>query len=258
MSWTIETSGRAVWMLASDSRSICCDTAVPENGIAVSEKGGCESSDVVISLLPSNGQYFPPVDESYVRGNDLVCRYPQRSGDLFGLELCHRVIPIDASCLAIETICSIQTALLDCHPTCDVASNLQILPADDTDGDAIEESASPGPETALNFKNPVSLNFASSTMTPPAITRLGWKNSGSNSRGEVHLALPPSDRAAAAILVDEKLDYSFRYRLLAEFLEKGVIRKARVWTVVWSVNPSVQQIQHTYQQLLNEPLPLTP
>lgn len=267
MSWTIKESGKAVYASSSGDWTICCDTADPQAGIGVSREGAVsgeadrDPAESAIRLLPSEGQAFPALEETYVRGNDLVCRYPQRDDDLFGLEVCYRVIPLETSGLAIETICSIQTTLLDCHPTCDVASGLQVLVDDSLLNDsALLAGLAQGSQVTGHevVGQAVSLAYGNSPSTPPAITRLKWQVSDNEIDGEIHLILPPSDRAAAAVIDPVANDETIRYRLLAEFLEKGVIRKARVWTVLWKTIPNVQQVQHGYQQLMKEPLPLTP
>ncbi len=70
------------------------------------------------------------------------------------------------------------------------------------------------------------------------------------------LLFPPSDQAAVGLLAK---DESFlQIRLLAEFLEKGVIRKTRYWVTFWRHHPTYAEILDCYIQLQHEPLPLTP
>ena len=75
---------------------------------------------------------------------------------------------------------------------------------------------------------------------------------------QMQLAREICSKGRAARMEHPLAPNSIRYRMLAEFLEKGVIRKSRFWTTRWSDEPSESRLLDTYRVLMNEPLPLTP
>lgn len=244
----------------SPAWTVKCSTTNPSNGVWFGSFEAVFDSAEAVAVLPSEGQRFPPLDEAYVRGSDLVLRYPQADGFLFGLEICHRVVFCEADVVAVESICSIQTNLLDCHPTFDLASRWAL---GQVEPQLLSELA-----TGALGSQAVSLKLAGTHTMPPMVTRLRMpsessepqnhpQNSGSPTQGEAYLLLPPSD-CRAARMEHPLAPNSIRYRMLAEFLEKGVIRKSRFWTTRWSDEPSESRLLDTYRVLMNEPLPLTP
>ncbi|XZE52600.1 hypothetical protein SH139x_004302 [Planctomycetaceae bacterium SH139] len=191
---------------------------------------------------------FPAMTENYFRGHDAIAMMPQDATSSFGLVVTQRVSFCEANFCALETIIAVQTSLLDSLPTIDLISDfggqpLTLVPA--------AGEADPLSEHAVL---PSTRNNSSLTQIP-AVIELNATPSHS-AAGSTVLMLPPSDRAAASEL--EPSATHLHIRLLAEFLEKGVIRKARFWTVRWAEQPAESAVAQLYQRLLCEPLPLTP
>jgi hypothetical protein len=259
VSWIIDQAGTATFENSS-AWTVQCSTTSPSSGIWFGNHDAVFDSAEAVGILPSEGQHFPLLDESYVRGVDLVLRYPQADGFLFGLEICHRVVICEADVVGVESICSIQTDLLDCHPTFDIISRWAL--------GQVEPQLQSDLATGVPGSQAVSLKLAATHTMPPTITRLQMtgelvephthpQSHGSLPQGEAYLLLPPSD-CRAARMEQPLAPNSIRYRMLAEFLEKGVIRKSRFWTTRWSEAPDNSRLLDTYGQLMNEPLPLTP
>lgn len=255
MTWTTDASG---WARFSDDRSpwrVRTAPARPESGLLFYRSDAREPSEDALGLprlLPPGDQPFPPLAESYSRGNDLIANLPQPvtspprgsqpTGPEFGLELCHRVVRSTPELMVIETIVAVQTSLLDSHPTVDLA-------CDGLGRSVPDLAAALGDSRDWLIHSHVDADRR--TTAPPSATCFP----GSGDTDTTVVLLPPSDRAAAA---DQSPPGSVRYRLLAEFLEKGVIRKARFWTVRSLAPPSDRSIAELYAQLLHIPLPLTP
>lgn len=259
MNWIIDDSGRARY---SDERSpwqIGCEPARPEAGLWIDLRPDPAVTDAAapsVRLLPPPGAEFPPLAEVYSRGSDLIANLPQTADSEFGLNLCHRVVRATPELVVCETIVAIQTDLLDSHPTLDLVC--------DAVGRPLENIASLGvgdeDDALINADN-----GKRATASPPAATRLDE----SPRTGVCVILLPPSDRAVAEdrsqLPVPQLPGSQFTspappicYRLLAEFLEKGVIRKARYWTCRWAAEPSEAAVAELYRELLHIPLPLTP
>lgn len=264
MTWITDASG---WARFSDDRSpwrVRTAPDRPEAGLLFYRADAPEPGGDALGLprlLPPGDHPFPPLAESYVRGNDLVASLPQTSATEFGLEICHRVIRSDSELIAIETIVAVQTDLLDSHPTIDLVC--------DATGRAIDDLIAPRGDARDGLLDSPS-DAGRSTSVPPAATYFAEPRSSGSSvaspgaSGATVVWLPPSDRAAAADLsaassgATESAGGATRYRLLAEFLEKGVIRKARFWTARFAAPPSDQDIAQLYAQWMQIPLPLTP
>lgn len=246
MTWITDASGFARF---SDDRSpwrVRTAPDRPETGLLFYRTDAPEPDGErtgLPRLLPPGDHPFPPLGESYVRGNDLLASLPQTPAVEFGLELCHRVIRATSEMMVIETIVAVQTNLLDSHPTVDLA-------CDAAGRSVVDLAAALG--DARQWLIHSHGDAGRSTKQPPPATC--FTDSGNTDTTVV--LLPPSDRAAAADISPVGRD-AIRYRLLAEFLEKGVIRKARFWTGRFLAPPSDQAVAQLYAELMHTPLPLT-
>lgn len=266
MNWIIDDNGRARFSDEANSWQLGSLPARPEAGLWIDRRldpaafvgTAIEEAPASVRLLPPPGQTFPPLAEVYIRGRDLIANLPQASGSEFGLNLCHRVVRTTPELIVCETIVTIQTDLLDSHPTLDLVCDSAGRPLEN-----IESSGGADEDEALIS----AAGGTRSTIAPPAATRLDE----SPRPGVCVILLPPSDRAVAEDRSRHAADQAaaeqaggssaappIRYRLLAEFLEKGVIRKARYWTCRWAEEPSEAAVAELYRELLHIPLPLTP
>jgi hypothetical protein len=193
--------------------------------------------------IPDNAspiRCFPPLLEAYVRSGTLIAVLPQADEHNFGVNITHQVLVADQDKLVLETVVAIQTSFLDSHPTIDLVAN-------GIDGEVHGLLATSG------RNHPVTLqHLREQTQHPPT----GSRFIRSAHVGSAFLLLPPSDRAVASI--QPAAADTVCYRLLSEFMEKGVIRKARFWTCVWANTPDLAQLQQAYDELVQQPLPLSP
>jgi len=183
--------------------------------------------DQSVALVPSGEAPLPVLDEQFVRGDELHLAFPQDGGGSdFGFRVVIRpvlipAIPIDGQRIAIELMVSVETSLLDTHPTLDL-----IAPA----GGEVQNLTMHDPEGDLYLAR--------------------------DDAGEVDVLLGPQD-AGFTSRVDEA--GKLRLRLFGEFLEKGVIRRARPWLILnRSEQPVPESGREQAWRLLGEsPVPLT-
>lgn len=212
-------SGQSVWM--------------------VKARGGAEGIELLFgnsSLLvaSTNELPLPVLDEQFVRGDELHLYFPQPSeGFDFGFRLVIR--PVSGQDFEttedrafFELMISVQTSLLDLHPTLDL-----LIPS-------AEHSES---------------------------------NELTGKTGEIHFGRSPNESAAVilgpqdgpyASAVDEVSDgasspgHGLGIRLFGEFLEKGVIRRARPWLVLDRSTGSLEESElgDVWRELKESPVPL--
>jgi len=168
------------------------------------------------------------VQEAYVRENDLIVRYEQSGDDLFTFQLNWRVLPTDVlSALAIELWISVQTTLLDTHPKIDVRSR-----------------------AAGAMWHDLTLNDLSIEKSDTTAIGL-FKKAGVTSMLMIH----PSDAHQSKRVRDRSED--FTVRMFGEFMEKGVIRRARLCFFSVPGELSRHTMINQYRAFIDSPLPLT-
>ena len=157
--------------------------------------------------------------------------YPQAAGSTYAERLAFMPIQTTKNLIVLEVTISIQTDLLDTHPKIDIDSCCRSIdshvPTDESGDDEVEGAGSAPISVAASKGHSVSV------------------------------LLGPHD---SPFTTNHSTDSLLRLRLFGEFLEKGVIRKARPWIVVdRSGDPSSeQQLEKWWKQLCGSPLPLTP
>lgn len=175
-------------------------------------------------LCASQQQSMPPLDEQFVRGSELHLWYPQTDGQ-YGLRLQIQPIASSPTRLVLQITAAIQTSFLDTHPTLDIgllSDEFVFHSASNVDGPAIT-SANAGNTSVAVLLGPHDSPFTSVKNHPPAG------------------------------------DAESRLVMFGEFLEKGVIRKARPWFVIDRSGQqlSEEELQTHWTQLSQSPLPLT-
>ncbi len=198
----------------------------PHKGVRVESANGELCSLLRVHPQPAHGL---AIQESYVRQQDLIIAYSQSDDDQYGFQLNWRLRDLDnqPDVFGIELWLSIQTRLLDTHPTIELSSH-----CDSAQWKPMDVSA--GVENILSS---------------PAVhtSRLGL---------HCMVFAQPSD-AIQCELVESDVATECRWRLFGHFLEKGVIRRARFFAVV-SVSPLHEDLERDiFAQLVNSPLPLT-
>lgn len=193
---------------------------------------------LAVEPLPSHSMQ---VEELYVRQSDLIVRFAQGRSDRFGFQIDWRLIePPKGFDLGLEVWISVQTNLLDAAPQLRVASSgnsqaqwreyrhqqLSIDRTTETDGwaDGLKSSIA-----ALGIDQEGCHGLW--LIEPRDQSQLRWKS-----------------KPSAAVRQAE---------LFGQFLEKGVIRRARMQLLVRDQPISETDIQQAYQALLQRDLPLT-
>ena len=173
---------------------------------------------------PVDQAELPRVAEQFVRGDQLHLSFPQ--ADLpYGLRLAMEPVFSEREYLVIEATISIQTSLLDTHPKLDIA-----VAADQT-------------------RTPRVNGFSAQGGSPPISV-------ASTAAATVAVLLGPHD---APFTTNRSSSGVVNLRLFGDFLEKGVIRKARPWFVVDRGRKiSDATIRGIWERLSASPLPLTP
>jgi len=184
-------------------------------------------ADSTVQFKPVESTTLPAADEQFVRGRRWNVNYPQ-SEHQHALRMAFEAIDTTSESLLLEVTLSIQTDLLDTHPKIDIQF----------DGDSVETfNVISGSATANGHSGSAAVTTARS--------------------GNVFAAvfLGPYD---SPFTTDLSTPESLKLRLFGEFLEKGVIRKARPWILLSHApsEPTESELQAIWEQLASRPLPL--
>jgi len=230
--WTTDQLGLAVW--SDDGAEWYFDARGGDAGIGVvaadeSDPNAFDASGRYVSLNPAQPDLLPAAAEQFVRGDRWHVNYPQGDGS-YALRLAFQPIESVKDLIVVELTISIQTDLLDTHPRIDMDALCQSIDSmvpGDPSGDEVEDAGSA----------PISVATSDDHHTC--------------------VLLGPHD---SPFTTNHSTDSLLRLRLFGDFLEKGVIRKARPWIVIdRSGNPPSQaRLQSWWTQLCGSPLPLTP
>ena len=241
---TSENSAIAAWELGEEnttSATLTVATDTPLSG------GTLQIGDDAVSLLAleKKGEGDSPLD-MYVRGNDLVARYNSQ-GHPFEREVYWRVIDCDAleqsesddqSLVGVELIYSLQTDSLDSNPAPKVTSLVPIK--------SFKVFSVVGASTDANRSWKASDDLASSQLLVATLV------------GGAKLAIGafPSDLARLEV-ENPKSPCPVVFHLNSDFLEKGVIRRTRMF--VCCGGPEVDEARLIQQAtaFLNSEIPLT-
>ena len=170
------------------------------------------------------------IEDSFARGSDLMVRYGQSPSDLFAFQLDFRVVPESAlgpfAC-GLDIWLSVQTQLLDSHPTLEVRN--QLLSAQLSAIDSRGEPAARDSLAALFYEADA---------------------------GRVAILIHPSDQCQAE-LVSSPDALSSGVRLFGNFMEKGVIRRGRLRCLIGQATIDRHQLVDAYAKFAISPLPLT-
>ena len=220
--WKPNDIGLATW--TQGDRVLTIDARGGSHGIGV---GAGNGSNVSICAVESD--QLPSAGEQYLRGEEWHVNYPQ-GGSSYALRLAFAVIDSSDTRLVLEVCVSIQTDLLDLHPKLDVEVDCQdidsLVPSNQFGGAAVM-----GAGTA-----PISI--------------------AKGKTGSTSVLLGPHDHP---FTTNHSTDMLLRLRLFGDFLEKGVIRKARPWLVFdFDKRGDDATLEKDWHRLCESPLPLTP
>lgn len=228
--WTIEeqrereavnVSERLVGHIIADGHEWVCRATGGTDGISLGDPDGL----LHLTVQPSQGENLPVAVENYVRGDEWKVTFPQSTGQ-FGLRISLRAVFASATRLVLEPTLSIQTSLLDTHPTLMLSAM-----GGTTESSLIEVESS---------EQKVSVHSV----------RLAGQ------AGQIAVLLGPYD---APFTADHSSDQRVELQIFGEFLEKGVIRKARPWVILDRSETGLSKfdLQHYAKSLCETPLPLT-
>lgn len=171
------------------------------------------------------------VEESYVRGSDLITAFDQSEADQFAFQLNYRILMDPAP--GIEVWMSVQTDDLDSEPVLKISCN------------------SPSGEywEILTHDSVLGTDIKSADSGPAALI------SSSNGQTGIWL-IQPSDQRHAELLSSPG-EPTQSIELFDHFMEKGVIRRARMRFHLHAGEVSDSQLKSLYEAFANSDLPLT-
>ncbi len=231
--WTTDQLGLAVWRDGSSAWYV--DARGGDFGVGVIDSGddfasAWEVPGRLASLSPVDQDFLPVAGEQFVRGDQWHVNFPQGDSS-YALRLALQPIETAGDLLVLEATISIQTDLLDTHPKIDLDVLCQsihsFVPTDESGDDEVDDAGSA----------PISL--------------------ATSARHSTSILLGPHD---SPFTTNHSTDSLLRLRLFGDFLEKGVIRKARPWIVIDRSGkpPTEARLEAWWRQLCRSPLPLTP
>ena len=180
-----------------------------------------------LKISPKPSHSFA-IQEAYIRQNDLIVRYEQANDDLYTVQLNWRRLESDIpGALYLEVWISVQTSLLDTHPVIEVRSR------------------TPDAKWRGLTLNDLQIEKRDSTVLGQ-VTKSGVTSV---------IMLDPSD-AHQARRIDDPND-EFSLKLLGDFMEKGVIRRARLRLLVVAQELSRSKMIEEFREFTDSPLPLT-
>ena len=205
------------------------DPRAPQTGMRLERTQQNSQSNIaqIFRVTPKPSHSFN-IEEAYVRENDLIVRYEQSGDDLFTFQLNWRRLESELpGALAIELWISVQTSLLDTHPIVDVRSR-----------------ATDAQWHGLSLDD---LSIEKSDVTAVGL----FKKAGVTSLIMVH----PTDAHQTKRIRDKNEDFTLR--IFGQFMEKGVIRRARLCFLSAPGEISRYTMIKAYRAFIDSSLPLT-
>jgi len=220
------------WQLQSDQAFLETDQwhaeldpRAPTSGLQL--RFGANLIGQFLKISPKPSHSFA-IQEAYVRQNDLIVRYEQANQDLYTVQLNWRRLECNIpDALSLEVWISVQTSLLDTHPTIEVRSR-----------------------TSDAQWHGITLNDLQPETGDSTVIGL-VKKSGVTSI----IMIDPSD-ALQARRISERSD-EFSLRILGDFMEKGVIRRARLRLLAATSELPRSKMVREFRAFADSPLPLT-
>jgi hypothetical protein len=198
----------------------------PAAGLDLRHHGKACGTLLRVIPLPSHARC---IQEAYVRESDLIVRYEQDGNDLYSFQLNWRAFDSGLSdALGLEMWLSIQTSLLDTYPTVDIRS-----------------LTSGGPWTTLTLRD---VHQSEEDWTAGIVSRCADQST---------LIMVQASDAQQADLQPCQSPLENSLRMFGSFMEKGVIRRARLCLVATPHELQQTEIEQAYAQFSACPLPLT-
>jgi hypothetical protein len=219
------------------------ELTTPESGISILAPNKKEVAGILSVSFPKPS--LPLRQDCYIRQSDLIVVYPPREMRKFHLQLDYRILNATSETLLIEIWISVQTYLLDNHPVVSLISPFfsNELTTNQTDADGTIGLCESGrkfepakiatvvPKIAV-VAGPVSPDLFMAMLNHP---RDQFDTTWSRSESHPHLEA----------------------KLFGHFMEKGVIRRARMRCLMSAQPFSQGLLQEAYDAFVKSPLPLT-
>ncbi len=241
-----------IWKLEQSQAAFCYgpwegsfDLTQPEQGLHIVAPKGSKIDNVLAVVFPNPHQPFH--QDCYTRLGDLVAAYPQRDSRKFNVQLDYRLLEVTAESLLVELWISVQTYLLDSHPSVSVqcsldASSVTNYVANEMDklsveSDDLEIAGDANSPLAARHRSVITGQIAEKGLYvawfnhPRDQFDTTWSKQGDEGNDEAHL--------------------------FGHFMEKGVIRRGRMRCLIHEKPLSLSTIQDSYRSFAESPLPLT-
>jgi hypothetical protein len=240
--WTLDG---VIGTLRCGALSACVDLARPDLGVQQTRLNGrvLPGRLLAIEREAENSAWPLVVDDAYVRGDDLVATYHPSDNWPYSPQLywCAGSLEgVDEFLCALSLMISLETHLLDTWPRICVGSQLaseELLRIDPRSG--ASQTLQPG-----------------DTIHPSTTACCLVKRLADLPISYVEI-MPPSDFRQLTIQRDEAGRLRADWRLFADFLEKGVIRRAQLQTAFVPRENDVRLALSCCQAMDRRPLPLT-
>jgi hypothetical protein len=259
-------TAQAVWTLEGTTGKLRCgklagqlDVARPSNGVAValgSERASLavlsacratESRIAAAAVRANDSLSWPPsLDDAYIRGSDLVASYRPTSDWPYSPQLywqANTLSSVEGLQLSLSLLVSVQTHLLDTWPRIHIASQ---VPSAEAVRISISESGQAEIVPIEREERILPAGFSCGIVRRLTIAPLSYiEIMASSDFRELGFAPSASDESIA------------EWHLFADFLEKGVIRRARVHAALLSRKNDVELAVECCRAIEKCPLPLT-
>ncbi len=214
--------------------SVRLHPASPADGLQFARQEASWGPCPVLSVRPLP-EHALTLEEAYVRESDLIVRFGQSDSDTYAFQLNWQLLPGNAPfAVGVELWVSTQTSLLAAKPQLEIASggagewSWEIWEHARFGGEAPSDERPAGPAALIS---------------KAADGLVVWLVEPSDQR---HVVLETSPDQATQ-----------RVRLFGHFMEKGVIRRARMRFLVAEGDVSEADLVAAYQEFARSPLPLT-
>lgn len=227
------------------------DVAHPDRGLQLASLNGVEVGGPLFAIAresdePSNGRWPLSAADVFVRGHDLVATYGPSDDWPFAPQIywhADSLSAVDDVRASLSLLVSVQTHLLDTHPRLSVISKIRSseqLYFSVTEGEEIEVRPA---ERDFTLRARGSLCCL--------LCRLA---DGQTSYVEI---VPATDFREARIRTAQHGQTETVWQLFSDFLEKGVIRRARIFAAFVPQEKDVELAVECCTAIEQAPLPLT-
>lgn len=205
------------------------------------------------ALVPCSGEFWRitspldrthprPLVEAYVREDDLIASYGATDAFPFASQVYWRLTQHDVDAVRVACILSVQTELLDTHPvmevSCEMSADVVMLLS--TDDLSARPTHAPLPSLLPRQAGAqlVLLRHAGLDLTYAE-------------------AIDPSDFCGVELSQTDQRRVRVTWRLFSHFLEKGVIRRGRLCSMLVPRDNDAQHAVRLFREFLASELPLT-